>query len=318
MALWKGVDKKVKDGFSTIGLEEIYDNLKELIIEIENEFEIDVLCGLVEGGRAMALSSGKSDMDFNLYYSLRGLKRPDKKYKNNIVIQGRSMDVEICLIEINDLKKGGRKVFDKKDIAYPSILYRSEEEERRYMPDSILPREERDDFYFSKYYWLTMGDSIWLSNRMKITDYEKFYNYQHTIDVLDYYYTYAYGNWIYYVSKEHVINLKRYLDCIWQILSCDWILRFRHRPPNNFRKLYSHLILEETLKERIYDLYSTNCNSNMEKSKLYCRPDSIINVYIYQSLMHQRTLIEAYDSNETVKILIDNTPKEYQKKILIN
>lgn len=301
--------------FSTIKLEAIYDCLRETIIEFEEELEIDALCGLTGGGRAMALSGGKSDNDFDIFYLLRGSQKPNRKYKKVVSIQGHSVEVEFNFVEFNNLKEGGRSIFDKRITAYPSILYRDEEERRRYMPNSILPRGERDDYYFAKFHSFIMGDNIWLSNKINISEYEEFYDFERTIDALDYYYTHAYGNWVYYVSKEEVINLRRYLNCMWQILSCDWILLFRHRPPSNFGKLVAKLINEDALKERIFDLYSTNCNSNVDKQNLFCRVDSVINEYIYQSLNRQRLLIETYDSNEKVKELIKNTPKEYEKKI---
>lgn len=305
----------MKKNFSTIKLEHIYDGLKETIMEFEMEMEIDALCGQVGGGRAMALSGGKSDNDFDIFYLLKKSEKPKRKYKKDVTIQGESVEVEFNFVGFHELREGGRSVFDKKNIAYPSIIYRDDEEKRRYMPDSILPRGERDDYYYSKFHCFVMGDNVWVSNKMKMSEYEELYDLERTIDALDYYYTRAYGNWIYYVSKEQKINLRRYLNCIWQILSCDWILLFRYRPPNDFLKLAEKLIHQDTLKEHICDLYYTNCNSSIDKKDLFCNVDPVIDEYICQSLIRQRALIEEYDPCETIKALIDNTPREYQKKI---
>lgn len=305
----------MEDDFSTIKLEDIFEGIRLYLHDLEIELGIDAVCGQIGGGRAMGLSGKRSDNDFDVFYLQKGAGKPNRKCKKRISIQGKQLEVEFNFVDIGDIRKAAEQVLDKEKRNYPSIMFRGDKERAKYSPKTILPREEREDYYFTKFHWFVMGDNVWLSNKMCVADYEKFYRLERTVDALDYYYTRAYGNWNNYICNEKIINLRRYLNCIWQVLSSEWILAYGYRPTNKFDDLVRGLINEDELKKNIFDVYYTNCNSYVEKNNLFCKQNQVINKYISEKIKHQCESIKKYDMNEKVERLIERTPREYRKEI---
>lgn len=302
--------------FSTIKIEDAFDGMRPQLHVLEIELGIDAVCGQIGGGRAMGLSGKKSDNDFDVFYLQRGMGKPKRKYKKRVLIEGKYVEVEFNFIDMGDIKEAAECTFDNEKKQYPSIMYRNEKEQGMYAPDTILPRGEREDYYFTKFHWFVMGDNVWLSDKMRVADYEKFYCLERTVDALDYYYTRAYGNWKNYIQDGEIINLRRYLNCIWQVLSCEWILTYGNRPTNRFKELVREQLSDDKLKENILALYYTNCNSYIDKSNLFSMRNPMIDEYISERLECQCKLIHKYDKKETVEALIKKSFQKYQKKIV--
>ena len=160
-----------------------------------------------------------------------------------------------------------------------------------------------------------MGDNIWLSNRFTYSQYNGVCNVEKTIYALDYYYTRAFGNFNNYIKENDYVNLRRYLNCVWQILSIEWIRVKGYRPPNSLKKLMN-IIEEDKIRRMIINLYKTNCNSFIDKRKLYVIPDNIINEYIEKKLKDQRCFLNHYNKGERIASLISKTPEDAKQLIV--
>ncbi|MBQ1871553.1 MAG: hypothetical protein II147_05180 [Lachnospiraceae bacterium] len=301
--------------FYDVNLEELFTGIRPYIEELEEKYNITCLCGQVGGGRAMALSNKRSDNDFDIFYKARSGDRLSLKEKTVCDIGGREIETELNFIEFDDLLNAGLKIFGDIKAKYPTIHYRDAAEKELNEAEANKPHYERAEYYATKLHWFITGDIIWLSDRFPVDRYKELAKKEPVIYALDYYYTRAYGNLYNYISRESVVNTRRYLNLMWQVMSAEWILKKGYRAPNRFDVLLSEIVGNEEAKRSIGELYRAYCDSDVDKKELFTSPDKVIDEYLEGCIQSQKRLIENYDKETTVSVLIDKTPEEYKQEI---
>lgn len=295
--------------FSDFTLEQIFESMADPIANLNQRFQINALCGQIAGGRAMGLSGLRSDNDFDIFYKqTSGLTPPGLKYVEEIIINNKPVEVEFNLINLTNLEKAAKNTFLQKHNGYPTNFYRTTEEMEKFLPGNLLPRWEREEYFFTKFHTFIMGDNYWYGIAMSEHDMNTYYKMEKTIDALDYYFIRAYGNYKNYIATSSELLVRRYLNCIWQILSCEWILTYKTRPAMNINHLIEQIIDCKDIKKIVGKYYHLNCNSNMDKKELFCNSNKDLNEYIYKLLCRQKEKIENYNKNETIYELMLRTP----------
>lgn len=300
--------------FSDFSTSEIYNALEKDVEQFEEETGAKALCGQIGGGRSMGLSNKASDNDFDIYY----VGGRDIPFKRKIVssICGCDVEIEYNYCKMDELLNAANDQIARTYNGYPTCFYRNEEDNEKYSPKNIKLRWERDDYYFTKFHWIMMSDDVWVRKDW-VSEYYKLYQKEKKIDAVDYYYIRAYGNWNNYIKDHEQINHRRYLNSIWQMMSCEWIVKYSSRPIVNFEKLVHIMAQEKELKEitlRYLDSYRIQ---NEDKSKVSCDTNRVIDLYIEKSLNKLKNKIETMDENKSIETLISSNTEELKRHIYL-
>ncbi len=298
----------IKYTFSDFPLDVIFRSMAPFIANLEQAFHITAVCGQIAGGRAMGLSNSKSDNDFDIFYEqAEGFTPPGLKYIQEVTICGKPVVVEFNFINFHKLVNAAKTAFSQEHQGYPTTFYRSASEVESFLPENILPRWERSEYLFTKFHTFIMGDNYWYAASSRF-DIRPHWKMEKTIDALDYYFVRAYGNYQNYLTASAPLHVRRYLNCIWQTLSLEWILTRGTKPPVHIKHLIEELITSSSLKDSIYHFYDLNCNSDIDKKDLFCPSDDTINQYIFRSLCRYKEELHNYNRSETIYDLMQRTP----------
>lgn len=306
--------------FSDFSLEQIFDAMDKPIAYLNEKFQINAICGQIAGGRAMGLSGRKSDSDFDIFYRQKsGINPPPLKCIENVMICDKEVEVEFNFINLEKLEIAAKSMLEKETKGYPTNFYRNEADENKYSPENILPRWEREEYLFTKFHTFVMGDNYWFGKEMLGFDMSNYYKMEKVIDALDYYFIRAYGNYSNYISTGSELLVRRYLNCIWQVLSCEWILQRGTRPAMNINILIEQMIDSPEIKDIIGEYYDLNCNADVDKKDLFCESNQELNAYIYNLLSEQKNRIEKYNRNKTInEIMLNTRVEERQRGYFVN
>lgn len=299
--------------FSDFETIDIYKELEKVIKAFEKTYNAIAVCGQIGGGRSMGLSNNNSDNDFDVYY-ISDNKIP---FKKNITtsIKGQNVKVEFNYCKIELLINAAEAQISQIIKKYPSCLYRSESDLIKIEQSNKRPRWERDDYYFTKFHWLMMSDDVWVRKNW-IEEYEKMYEMERVVDAADYYYMRAYGNYKKFISQNDVVNYRRYLNCIWQILSCEWLVTKLERPPVKLDRLIN-IVKNENAKKIICDYQMNYKKENIDKSELLCRTNETINNEIGIRINYLEQFIERLDRNVRISDVVNSNEYDYKRNIYI-
>lgn len=296
--------------FSDFSIQEICNFVGKYAYTFESEFNIKLITGQVSGGRRMGLSGVRSDNDFDLFFETNSLSQdeePPRKIKRILNINQNEIEVEFNFVIFSTLLEAAKEKFNSDTKNYPTVFYRSDEEKALYDKNTIKHRGERSEYLYTKFHYFIFNNHYIVFNKEYINIISEMSKYEKLVDALDYYYVRAYGNYNNYLTQDEKILVRRYLNCIWQVMSCKWLLEKKSIPPLDFLELKKAIITDSTLDEQINLLFRVNKETDADKSEIFTKPNSVINAYIYNELLYQKKAIELTDTTILMSKVIDLT-----------
>lgn len=284
-----------KYNFSDFSIKEICAFVGNYAYSFEAQYNIKLVTGQVSGGRRMGVSGVRSDNDFDLFFESKSLSEksdPPKKITRTITIDQNEIEVEFNFIRFSKLIDSAKEKLGLDVNKYPTVFYRSNEEKALYTKDNIKHRRDRDEYYYTKFHYFIFNDHYLLFHKEYSDIIGKMCEYEKLVDALDYYYVRAYGNYNDYLVQDDQILVRRYLNCIWQIMSCKWLIEKRTIPPLNFLELKQNIITDRLLEKQINILFKINKETDADKAEIFTEPNSIINDYIAKELLYLKKAIE--------------------------
>lgn len=261
----------------------IHNYLDKNIKELECEIHREVLFGALGGSYSVGLENLTSDIDFYLICSGEYDDKVlclSKEFEYN----GQERKIDFMCVGIETAYK--QNILYKKNGNYPSCFYRNLHQDKI----AQLPDIQRPDFPKDVLFRTLMSDNIWKNSSVGY-DLGAINRYICVMDVLDYNYIRAYGNYVNYIENKDVVMLRKYLYALHEIFTCLWVVRYAEKPPMDFINLLKGFC-DLKIKNKVKQMY--NLNKNADKSKRHClvAADIEINQYIWEGLTIVKRRIE--------------------------
>lgn len=256
-----------------------YQQIKSALNNFQKEQHLEILIAALGGSCSIGTDNTTSDLDIYVIYRHLGNKIfPRKMYcqttnMDEIHIVSCSEQEIICEIE----------AYGAETHVYPSYLHRTKEEMQK---QQTLTMYERRDYPRTLVFYTLMADVVWTFDMSEEECYRQFRQGLAVSDVLDFYYTKAYGNYEHFIENQVSVLARKYITTIQEILYCRWICEKKTIPPMDVRDLldtYMNTIPDE-LKSVIQNIYDTNRSTAEEKTKKEIASSKAMNQYIYEWL----------------------------------
>ena len=313
----------INNNFERFGEKTTYDVVGKLIKKVEEEFHIKAMFGRIAGSKTQGLSSKASDNDFLIFCKKQEGFSQEKHY--GVVyypaeLLGEMVEFEIGWILVDNAVQDVMERYNKNYINYPTNFYRTPEEEKEYLPEN-MPKLmiDRKEYAFVMFHLLILGDTIWASEELSEFDFNQLYRMEKTIDVLDTYFVRAYGNYRHFFNNKDVVLARKYLYTFSQLFAMEWLLKYRTKPPVNFKELEEEMLGDLEVKKILDTYYELNKNTELHKTKYQEKSSEILNKYIGESLEKIKGEMERYSRTETYEEIILRTepskrPQIYDEK----
>lgn len=250
--------------------------VEKKIDKIENIMEGRVLFGAIGGSYALGLQNNSSDIDVfvmldNVNFS--GFRKEHFEIEENgIKIDCTGVNYRQALVDIN------RYVLLPKE--YPTKLHYSEKE----IQENVGKRDyERPDFVRSLLYRIGLSDEILMKERMQ-REYENYGKLMKIIDIIDYHFSCLLGNYMECIFEKNNVNIRKYLYCVHQILTCRWLMNYKDRPSMDFERLLKRSLIDEEVKNVVDQIYVINKMTMGKKEKVEIEKENILNQFIYAQI----------------------------------
>lgn len=248
-------------------------------------------CLMAKGGSAaLGLNNNSSDID---YYVITN--QVHKKEDTHVKCKVEETFIDFMGIGIETIKDKIREHIDHKCI-YPTCFYRDShiESQIRTLKDFDRPDFPRE-----------VAIRVFLSNEIiefHEGDIQNIYNELRNglskIDIWDYHFTRANGNYHNFIEKQNFVLVRKYLYTIQELCVCDWIINRKEKPPMDFQRLL-HEQCRKGIILKVSKLQKLNESSTQKKEKLFIKYDDELNVYIQEHL--NATLKEMKSSEEKLR-----------------
>lgn len=269
------------------------------IKELEKKYDIIILMGCFTGSCTMNFHNSSSNFTFTFIFDsnqhniekfdLNEILEINGKYDLRVTLYGRK--------KCNILQ--GIEIQKQTDIKYPVYRTRNKAE----IENRTSPPQYRKDFWFFVLLKMVTTDNLWIKNS---SDAHKLFdtlrNELYIIDILDFYFTRAQGNYDTYLTKEQKIPLRKYLYTLHEVMYMNWIIEKKVVPPMDFYELSRQTIKKDAVELEMSHLYKMNKESSMVKKKLFVSRNDILNNYIKENLLYIESIFRDYPLKEQLKI----------------
>ena len=253
------------------------DNLTEInkaIKLLEKNYNINISLASVGGSTIIGLNN-LSSSDFDIYALAKDLR------KDEITFKSPNIDI-FCFAERYVIEN--MHSWELINHKYPTILYRNLNQ----------VTNEYDDSARSLIIKIMMSDLILRDNYL-FTDPKEVADGLKIINVIDYFYSRAYGSYKKFISCD-IIPVRKYLYTLYNVYAIKWILQQKSKPIDFFR-LLSFYRADSNVCKKVISLYCMNINSN-SKDDLVINKDDEINNYIRENLTELQYEISTYSENQ--------------------
>ncbi|EMM81500.1 nucleotidyltransferase domain-containing protein [Leptospira interrogans] len=236
-------------------LPEIKKKIQDRLVEIESEFNVEILLAIESGSRAWGFESIDSDYDIRFIY-----KHKTEWYLS--VLPGREV-IEIPIVDLMDCSGWDlRKSFFLMNKSNPVLF--------EWLRSPIVYKKN-DTFYeiffdISKEYFSPIGTV---------------YHYLHM----------ATGNFKEYLKQEHV-RVKKYFYVLRPLLACAWVEQKKSSPPMEFQVLLDS-VLSDSIVRREIDLLLSKKRSGIELGE--GNRIDILNEFIETQIRHFEMVVSGFD-----------------------
>ncbi|MCR1795765.1 MULTISPECIES: nucleotidyltransferase domain-containing protein [unclassified Leptospira] len=236
-------------------IQEIKNKIENKLVQIENEFDVEVLFAIESGSRAWGFESLDSDYDVRFIY-----KHSQNWYLN--VLPKRDV-IEMPILDLMDYSG-----WDLKKSLF--LMNKSNPVLFEWLRSPIIYKKN-DQFYdlffaLSKQYFSPIG-------------------------TVYHYLKMAMGNYKGYLKGEKV-KVKKYFYVLRPLLACAWVEQMRTSPPMEFETLMNEILRDGVVKDIILELLRKK-RSGLELGEE--NRIEILNQFIEKQIEHFEELVKYFD-----------------------
>lgn len=265
---------------------EIFNTYADTIKQhIKKNYRVEVCIISLGGSFSVGLSNSTSDLDFYLLY--RECEERSLPAILSIMIEKFNNKVDIMSLGIESLLEEVQ-VYSSIERKYPTYLHRDGIEQRKNA--EIKKDITRDDFRRGLIYRTILSEYVWTDKEIMYY-FELFHKGLKKIDIVDFYYTRARGNYDNYICNQSNVLCRKYLYTIHEVIYCLWIIKKKTLPPMNMKQLLEE-VTDNKIMSIINELLLINSQADKAKEKSLVKEDKVINSYIAQCLQHIEGEIE--------------------------
>lgn len=236
-----------------------------------------LLFGAVGGSYSLNLASRCSDID--CYLIVDG--RLQNEMVQTVDLNGTQIDF-IC-VNLAEILQECRK-FKVEQRQYPTRFYRSREENTLYQK---LKEIERPGFKREMPIRIFLAEEILEFEKGSVDAvYSKVSDCLRLVDICDYFFNRAYGNYYESIETEEKVLLRKYLYTISQISICYMILDHAEMIMDYKRMIGNlpYICNDRELRQLCNKLWTKNNSEVTKKSKSYVNSEAILNKWIVENL----------------------------------
>lgn len=247
------------------------------IDSIEEQIDAKIMFGAVGGSYSLGLYNSSSDID--CYFLVDSKRNPYMVHgKTSVKINGKNIDVDTSCVDFEEMLF---EIYKYKNMQkqYPTVLYRTEEEERSNMLKASIERPDWKRCILSR---ILLSDNV-INQEIAKAEYTKYRDGIRIIDILDDYYTRIYADYKNNIRNTEYVPIRKYLYTIHRVCSCKSLMHSEKKPPLDFIKLINCIVENSLVKETIYSWYEINRHTK-DKNKEQVYKNDRINQFIIESM----------------------------------
>lgn len=256
-----------------------YVQIQKTLLKFEKEYQLEVLIAALGGSLSIGTHNSLSDCDIYVIYH-----HPENKIlpRKLHCYTANMHEIHIISCSEQEIVEALQK-YTAVSHSYPSYLNRTEDEVRL---NHQLSMYEREDYPRTLVFYTLMADVIWTFQTPIDEIYQKFKCGLTVSDVLDFYYTKAYGNYEHFLISEDIVLARKYITTIQEILYCRWLYEKKTIPPMDVCALMS--VYKDTLPHKINKeieaIFQINKSTKKDKFKKFVPASDSLNQYIHEWL----------------------------------
>lgn len=253
-----------------------YFEVKEALLNFQKEQKMEILIAALGGSRSIGTHNAFSDFDVYVIY----------RHQENKIFPRKMHCYTANMYEIHIVSCSEQEIicelqnYTTSTHIYPSYLNRTEEEMTM---NHNLTMYERSEYPRTLVFYTLMADVIWTFQTPLPQIYQKFWRGLAILDVLDFYYTKAYGNYEHFLLSQETVLARKYITIVQQVLYCRWMCEKKTIPPMDIRKLREEYKADIPYKigQEIETIYQINKSASEDKFKKYVPVSDYLNQYIF-------------------------------------
>ena len=201
------------------------------------------------------------------------------KKKIDCLIQCKRVAVDAMCVSYGELLREIEE-FGKIPRRYPTILYRTEEENEQNVGKKDI---ERPDFKRSMLFRVLLSDQVIHAEVAKQKS-EEFADGIRIRDIIDYQFTRAYGNYREAICQKQFIPVRKYLYTVHEICTSKALMNSPQKPAMDFMNLINDTVSRKVIKAKIADIYGKNKYASGDKGKVLVPQCAELNQFIVNGI----------------------------------
>ena len=289
-----------------------FDNIVRLTEVVEREHSIKVMCSALFSSIPMGLNTRRSDIDvFMLAEDLSKSKKllpnvqiyyDDKfgllQYENSCDsgrfqdhrINGNELKYDVCINDINTVQLAIENYERPK--YYPSYHNTNKEDHLREGDKTFFAQERSSRIFLQR---MLVYRNIWDKECYLRNNWNDIHRkHLRSIEIMDMWYTTAYGHVDFSLTKEKV-QLRKYLNMMNSLLAMKWIMQYNTLPPILFTEIVE-ICDNPTVKDMVIQLYLLHESQTEDKHKVYIDNIPLIKSYYLNEIAEIRSFMEKLNS----------------------
>lgn len=261
-------------------LEDVCEKILTNVPHIRKEIGGIPLFGAVGGSMSLNLANKSSDIDFYMVVK----DEPGKTAGEHKKLCISDMVVDFMCIPLDELVRECEK-YSGEERRYPTIFYRSESEKDKIR---LNKDAERPDFKREVVGRIYLSDKILEFEPGAVRkNYGKLNKGCRLIDLWDYHFNRAFGNYHEKIVGKEKVLLRKYLYTVSEITICQWLLVRNEKPVMDFKQMFTRpycLYEDNEIIKICNELWEENRKTDMDKKEKFIFPVIYLNRWIEMQL----------------------------------
>lgn len=257
--------------------DDVYNEIEESLKLLEKELGISIWIASLGGSYSIGTNNKSSDFDIYVIYDSNYIKLP----RSMKCVSTQSRDIHIVSCSVDEIMIAINN--NDRNKKYPTYLNRTKEEMDF---NQSLNMYQRKEYPNSLIYYTIMADVIWNISMSYEECFDKFKEGLLISDVLDFYYTKAYGNYEHFILNQQNVNIRKYITTIQEVLYCKWICDNQTFPPMDVKDLFDKYeeSFTKELTQEIIGVYEANLKTTQDKLRAIVLASEVLNNFIFSQL----------------------------------
>ncbi len=305
-------------GKSAFQRDRIYDTFfREVVPALDQNKKLRVLFGNHDGSLSRGLSNKTSDIDMHIFCNT-----PDRDATYELLWAKAEIDGIPTAYDLAphcwDVTREAIAAYDGVTRRYPSVFYRSREEQEKYSPENIHWNVRyRDDGEMFEFTQFLIADEVFICEREREQlTLPRLCRMVRTIDLMDLQYVRAYGNYHQLMEGQEPVLVRKYLYTLYELFLCYWIVRYGTKPSTVFQNLLAGQELSDRVRESVDRVLELNAEGKEHKTRLKCEADATLNAYIRDSLAELKEKLASYPAQERFDALMERTEPKRRHRVI--